>query len=499
MTKIDSDWDVIVVGAGLGGLSTAAKLAHMGMRVLVLEQHSLPGGYAHHFLRKVRGTDIVYDFDIALHQVGDLTEGRSLHGWLSDVGVMQRIELNRFDHAYRSIGPAHDFTVPADSETYEKLLIETYPEHARGVRDLFAAMRKIADIEAEELSEEARESMGLTLHELVDRYVQDERIQTIFCTLWGYLGSPPKELSAFLFAQMWGSYHLGGCFYIKGGGYPLAKAFVEVIEENRGKVLLKTDVAQILTEAGRICGVETTKGRRFRAPVVVSNAPAPTTFSQLLDRPELTVDDRDKADSLPIAVSLCQAYIGMRGDASELGLADRTRMIAPSYDDDAQWEAIKAGRFREHAVSLGNHNIADPENHPEGRSIVHVTILSNGELWMDLDEETYREKKREHEEYLIDRLAQVIPDVRDRIEICETGTPHTLARYSRNPGGTLYGYASTVTSHSIHRPQPRTSLPGLYLAGAWTFPAGGFQGAIGSGVNTARLVAEDVEGGTPRE
>jgi phytoene dehydrogenase-like protein len=54
-----------------------------------------------------------------------------------------------------------------------------------------------------------------------------------------------------------------------------------------------------------------------------------------------------------------------------------------------------------------------------------------------------------------------------------------------------------VTSHSIHRPQPRTSVPGLYLAGAWTFPAGGFQGAITSGLNTARLVAEDVEGGVP--
>jgi prolycopene isomerase len=337
--------------------------------------------------------------------------------------------------------------------------------------------------------------MGLSLHELVERHVRDERIHAIFCTLWGYLGSPPKELSAFIFAQMWGSYHLGGCFYIKGGGYSLAKALVEVIQERGGAVLLKTDVAQILSDAGRICGVETAKGRRFRAPVVVSNAAAPTTFGRLLDRPELAAADRDKANSLEIGASLCQAYIGMRGDASELGLADRGRVVTLSYDLDAQWEAIKAGRFREHGVSLGNHNLADPGHHPRGRSIVHVTVLSNGELWMDLDERAYREKKREHQEYLIDRLSEAIPDVRDRIEICETATPHTLARYSRNPLGTLYGYSSTVTGHSVHRPQPRTSLPGLYLAGAWTFPACGFQGAIGSGLNTARLVAEDVEGG----
>jgi prolycopene isomerase len=91
----------------------------------------------------------------------------------------------------------------------------------------------------------------------------------------------------------------------------------------------------------------------------------------------------------------------------------------------------------------------------------------------------------------------VIPDVRERIEVCETGTPRTMGRYTSNPLGSIYGYASTVTSHSIHRPQPRTSLPGLYLAGAWTFPAAGFTGAMSSGLNTARLVMEDVEGKRP--
>jgi prolycopene isomerase len=77
MSEVDSSWDVIVVGAGLGGLSVAARLSQMGLRPLVLEQQPVAGGYAHRFLRKVRGTKIVYYFDVALHQLGDLEKGNA--------------------------------------------------------------------------------------------------------------------------------------------------------------------------------------------------------------------------------------------------------------------------------------------------------------------------------------------------------------------------------------------------------------------------------------
>jgi prolycopene isomerase len=297
-----------------------------------------------------------------------------------------------------------------------------------------------------------------------------------------------------MYAMMWNSYHHGGCFYVKGGGQALSDAFVAEIEANKGRVLLKTEVTGIVTEAGRVVGVDTAKKGSFRAPCVVSNAAAPLTFNKLLDRPELVEAERAVDESLPIARSLHQAYIGLRGDAAKIGLPDRGAFFSRSYDMEAEWDALERGDYRSQGWLTGNHNLADPGHEPKGRSVVHVATMANGELWVDLDDQTYAEKKRALEEYLVDRLAEQIPDVRDRIEVIETGTPRTMMRYSSNPGGSIYGYALAPDSHSVFRPQPRTSAPGLYLAGAWTFPAPGFGGAISSGNNTAGLIFEDMEG-----
>ena len=496
--QIDSHWDVVVVGAGLGGLSAAARLSNSGLRVLVLEQHEYSGGYAHHFLRKVRGTKIVYDFDVALHQTGDLDPGREMNRVLHSLGVLDQLEVNRFDVAYRTRGPAHDLQIPADANDYEALLCDSYPDQAGGVRDLFQTLRKMDEPGPNgDMSPTALATLNLSLQDFMDQHVRDERIQSIFATLWGYLGLLPSEASAFLYARLWATYHFGGCFYFKGGGQALADAFVRVIESNRGKVLLRTAVTGIATSAGHISSVETKKRGTFHAPVVVSNASAPLTFHELLDDESLATADLERVDGLPVACSIHQAYVGIRGDASKIGMPDRGAFFTDTYDWSVEAEGLATSDYSKQGWLTGNHNLADPGHAPAGRSILHASVLAHGEHWMDLSDAEYAEKKQDLENHLIGKLALAIPDIRERIEICEVGTPRTMMRYSWNPMGSIYGYASTPTAHSIFRPDARTSVPGLYLAGAWTFPSAGFTGTMLSGYRTAGLIFEDHEGGRP--
>ena len=110
----------------------------------------------------------------------------------------------------------------------------------------------------------------------------------------------------------------------------------------------------------------------------------------------------------------------------------------PSYDLDAQWQALEHGHHTCVPAVLANHNLADPSSIPAHRSVVNAAVLTNGAPWMPLDDATYAERKREAEAHLCGQLRARIPSFDERVEVCETGTPRTMKRYSWNPAGAAW-------------------------------------------------------------
>ena len=505
-TDLPTEWDAIFVGSGLGALMCAAQLAKAGRRCLVTDQHYVPGGYAHHFQRKHKGNK--YLFDVALHQTGSLKNGQFMRGLFEDLGIWDKLEVVEMHTAHRSVFPGLDVTVPADLEEYRALLKAQFPAEAEGIDRYIEIMTAIPEELSLLIPDEngapgpdalaqcptAMRYMTSSLEDVFNDTVQDPLLRALLAQLWAYLGLPPRECSAILWAQMWCSFHVGGCFYIRGGGQSLSNAFCEVIEDGGGAIKLRTLVDEIVVnDDGRACGIHTAKGESFTAPVIVSNASTLDTFNKLIDARWVPDHVRDQVNSIPVATSIIEAYIGIDGDAAALGLKEHEYFLNLGTDYEAEWARIQDGEFENVSVLLANHSSVNADAAPPGKSVVEVAILAMGDHWLNLSEEEYREKKERVTQVLLDKVSEVIPDIRERIEVIEVGTPKTMYDYSLNPGGSVYGYANHPTTHTVFRPQQRTEIPGLYLASAWTFPGAGFGGAMVSGYTASRLILHDTK------
>lgn len=508
MTASGEKWDAIVVGAGLGGLSCATALSKNGLKVLVLERHNKVGGYAHQFVRKA-GPGIEYRFDVALHITGGFDEGAPLRSLFQEMGVWDRIEVKRLDKIMHSVFPDFDFTIPADKGLFRQRLIEQFPDERDGIGSLLDTMDRFGEeLASMRNNRGARGSspadfaqsyptvvkyMTASLRDFVLEHRTNEKISAVFGQLHGYLGLPPKRLSAFVYLQILLSFFNEGAYYIQGGGYALSRALSGCVEKHGGQVLTRTEVERILVEDGRCVGVETRKGETFAAPVIVSNAPAPLTFDKLVDSSVVEPGYLEQVRAGEISSSVIQAYIGLKGTPKEIGFEDHDYFVNAGYDLDGQFESHLAEDYSSGTFGMANNTVVNPGDTPPGRSIVEVLLFADGKRWCGLPKDEYRKKKEGVAEVLLDLAARVIPDIRERIEVIEVGTPHTMERYTLNPYGAVFSYSTTPTGHTRFRPRPETPLPGLYLASTWTTSGPGFGPAVAGGASTARKILKKTQ------
>jgi all-trans-retinol 13,14-reductase len=505
--RAENELDVAVIGAGIGGLAAAALLASRGLRVKIFEQHVLPGGYCHSWLRKTRhdGALLVFRFDAGPHDFSGAHRGGTLDRLLRRLGCAEKIEWLRLD--YRMIGAGGAaFDPPRDWRDHVEALARIHPEDASGISGVFEIMKALCDAIADSargggfsgppdcvdalLAFAKRHPIYPQWAErpfvdLVSRFVRGAAAREALLAMVGYISEDRSAPLCIDMAPIFGYYFNGG-FYPKGGSSRFSELLADSIGENGGAIAYKTSVRKILVEHGRAVGIVLDNGEIIRARAIVANGDPRKTFLELLDPEHLPQNFRDQLAAAPPAVS---------GFAVHLGV---------DYDPEGKPLTFLAGAERN--CFIARPGLVDPSDAPAGFSAIDIlTLLPHEQAkdWFPPDDhgadewrehrrsESYLQRKQALADVMIAQAEQALPGLRDHIVYRCEASPVTYARYDRSSAGAIYGVAPSGRMKGAKSP-----IPGLVVAGAINFGPG-VEAAALSGVWAAEALAPGVSTAPP--
>jgi len=492
-------YDAIIIGSGLGGLSCAAAFARQGFKPLVLEQHSIPGGYATAFTR--RG----FKFDVSLHST-TFGYGDPNNKLIPGFPEVEGPEFLLHSSLFRVIFPEHDIIAPQQNVNgYIEILCKHFPEESEGIKSLFQAMGGLSQ-EIQKLTQARGQfdrskfpqefpvlfaNASKTWGQMADAYLKNPKLKGIVSAQWGYYGLPPSKLSSFYYALPLYGYLQAGGRYPRGTSQALSDAFVKFIQNRGGTVLCKKKVEKILLEQGTAVGVKTADGTEYQAKVVISNACAHSTFRKMLNPSDVQESYWKQLDGYSVSFSSFQVFLGLKKDLmKEAGLKDSEIFLEETYDTEAAYQ-----RYLDADVEKGGCGVTLYDNiykgySPEGKNTVNILALQGYDHWKQFEADyfkgnktAYRKEKERMAGILIKKVEQkLLPGLSKAIEVKEIGTPLTNIRYTGHYRGAIYGWNQTVNNSGNTRVGHSTPIKNLYLAGAWSRPGHGYAAVVPSGL-----------------
>ncbi|HEV8132504.1 MAG TPA: NAD(P)/FAD-dependent oxidoreductase [Acidobacteriota bacterium] len=475
-----TQYDAIVIGSGIGGLFCANLLAQAGMKVLVVEQHYVLGGYCSTFRRKK------FIFDSATHFYPLLGNPSTSPGKLLEkLGIPTKwIKMDPVDKFHFPNGET--FVAPADLALYLQKLKDRFPHQAAQIDKFFIEVREaylygllyyFKDIP----NDKAEKYQSYTVEQKLNEHFQDAQLRAYLIADHSHWGSLPNRTS-FLFDSMLRLAYFLGNYYPKGSSQAFADDLGDALKHRNGHILLCTEVERILVEEGRAAGVvvrarfgHNRESIECRAPVVVSNADLIQTYRRLIGEQYCGREVIEQLLKMRPSFPCFLSHVALRKMPH-----DAMEKAEGYYWLSWEPEDIARSFFKIFFTTL-----LDPSVAPPGHDILIVQKWNAGDYGQVTD---WHAVKLEFESYMSEQLERILPGIKDHIVFQLSATANTSYRYTLNHQGAMLGWEMSPDQLGSMRPSNKTPIENLYVVGHWTQPGGGITPVIVSAQRVASLI-----------
>ncbi len=482
-------WDAIVIGSGIGGMTTAGVLTKTGKKVLVLEQHYVPGGYTHAFRRKG------YHWDVGVHLVG-ATSPITLTGRVLSALAGGRLEWADVGATYDEFRFPDGFQLafPDNPKAFRAELQRAFPDQGEVIDRYLSEVRSAAHslrgyfisralgtgpigrLLGGFVSREAMKNLSTPAAEVMERLVPDEKLRALLLAQWGYHGSPPSEVAWGLQALIV-QHFLYGATYPKGGAGEIARHMLQEVADGGGWTRICADVDQIVVEKGRAVGVKMADGEVIRAKRIVSATNVSITANRLLP-PELRSEGwvERVGHHKPGPAHVC-LYLGFKGDVKAAGGSAASQWYYQTWShEQATWPIHPDQPVERPPVLFTSFpSLKDPlhDPGPEQRHTGEMITFVDWEVFDRWKGTAWRKRGDDYEAFkaqLTEKMLEVLweqnPGLKPLLDHHELATPLSTDFFCKPVNGSIYGLAHTPERFADPWLKCKSPLPGLFLSGS---------------------------------
>ena len=506
---MEKTYDVVIVGAGNGGLTAAATCAKAGLSTLLLEKHNIPGGCATSF-RRGR-----FEFEVSLHELCDFgpeDNPGAIRKLMEGLGA--EIQWLPVPDAFRTIVPGpdgYDVTMPVGRQNFIDEMERAVPGSRKSMDEFFALAddtRRALDYTSANAGKADPAVMkrdypnflktgAYPMNKILKALKMPKKAQDILLTYWGYVGADGDTIAFALYSRMLDLYLERSPYIAKDRSHEMSLALEKRIRDFGGDIWYNTEVTKILTDGGKVCGVEAA-GKKILCKHVIANVIPHIVYAKMMDSAAIPEAEIKKANARKFGCRGFVAYLGLNKSAEELGIKDYTIFLTDYADSVKNRETM--GSIETNNMQATNClNIVNPEASPEGTSIVYITSLYTEDAWKDVKPADYFKTKNKVLRHYIEGYEKGTGiKISDCIEEAEVSTPVTFARYLGTPQGTIYGYLAQEWDGLLQRLQTmytENTVPGLRFAGGHSVRLLGYGSTYLSGELAANLTMKDIKEG----